>query len=170
MSRPIPRAGFVMAWLMLLLLLLATLGGAALLESGRARHQLRAVARRTQREFARDAALVHAFHLIKGLAPADLDDPRGVAPPPPGGGALAGIPYAYRIAPCPEAPALGIEVWAGEAPALRAHARAVLVPAAAASEAARPLRRWDLVALDLPEDPEPREERAQGGSRFPQDP
>jgi hypothetical protein len=121
------RSGVALVAVLALTVLLIGLGTTLLTTSGQGRVLQSQAEGFLRRELALDAAVVHAFHELKGLRVRSREDLAALAGRE-GGGELGGVTYRYRLVPDPTSGTVRIEAESGtgEDPTLEGEAVAAV--------------------------------------------
>jgi hypothetical protein len=104
-----------MVAVMVMMLVVGALAATMLVRTGGTRRKTRKVTAALQRALVLDAAMVHAYHVLRARDLETRDHLTGVDLPP-GEGELAKIPYTYAFIPEPSTNSVRIEATAGKAP------------------------------------------------------
>ena len=102
-----------MVAVMVMMLVVGALAATMLVRTGGTRRKTRKVTQALQRSLALDAAMVHAFHVLRAQE-LETKDPLSGVQLPEGEGTLAKVPYAYSFIPEPETNSVRIEATAGK--------------------------------------------------------
>lgn len=119
------RRGSALVAVMVAVLVVGGLASLLMLRGRTTRRRFQAVERTLQRELVLDAALTHAFHLLKEVM-VDSSRPLAEEPVPPGAGNLEGTPYEFRFRTAPDGKSVRIDAkTGGEGPSLEGFAVAI---------------------------------------------
>lgn len=102
-----------MVAVMVMMLVVGGLAATMLLRTGGTRRKMRKVTTSLQRSLALDAAMVHAYHLLRAKELETTNPLKGLSLPE-GEGMLAKIPYTFAYIPEPETNSVRIEATAGK--------------------------------------------------------